>query len=112
MDKKDNFKSYEKGTIRLKSLEEFNQVCEEFEGQVVSPGGAAAMLHVSRAYIHQLEKDKRIRAYRFSSEDIDDTSLSRAIRILIGRPKYQDYIYIPIVDLEEYQASIRKKSKQ
>ncbi len=56
MDKKKNFKSCEGGTIKLNSFDEFNQVCEEFEGQVVSPGGAAGRLDVSRAYIINLKK--------------------------------------------------------
>jgi len=106
--KKNKFKYMkERGTINLKSFDEFNQVCEEFKGQVVSPGGAAGMLHVSRAYIHQLEKEKRIRAFRFSQDDFDE-KLTHVIRVLLNRT-HGEYIYIPIVDLEEYQASVRKK---
>lgn len=110
MDKKDNFKSQKKGTIRLKSLDEFNQVCEEFEGKVISPGGAADMLHVSRAYIHQLEKEKRIRAYRFSYNDLDNSNLSLALRILLNR-KRGVYIYIPVVDLEVIQKEMKKRKE-
>jgi hypothetical protein len=110
MDKKDNFKSYEKGTIVLKTFDDFNKVCEEFEGQVISPGGAADMLHVSRAYIHQLEKEKRIRAYRFSYDDSDKT-LTRALRIILNRSRGA-YIYIPVVDLKEIKEEMKRKREE
>jgi hypothetical protein len=111
MGKKAKFKSYEKkGTIQLKSFEEFNQVCEEFKGQVVSPGGAADTLHVSRAYIHQLEKEKRIRAYRFSYDD-KDSKLTHALRVLLNRT-HGVYIYIPCIDIEEIKEEMRIKREE
>ena len=62
------------GTIWLKSLEEYKKVTEYFNGNMTSPGTAAARLGVSRAMIHQLEKEGTIRAYRILVRDIDPES--------------------------------------
>jgi hypothetical protein len=77
MDEKREKKNWGKGTIICKSMEEFDKYYDEFKGQMVSPGSAASRLGVSRAYINQLEKEGRIRAYRIWQEDItwDDLPL-------------------------------------
>lgn len=98
-----------KGTIRVNTMDEFNKIAESFDWQVVSPGGAAGMLHVSRAYIHQLEKNERIRAYRLDV-NFDKTGLPKIIQLLITPPKYRDFILIPIVDLDDYQREMKMKS--
>jgi len=104
-------KSLEKGTIRFDTYEEFDQACKDLDWQVVSPGGAANMLHVSRAYIHQLEKDKRIRALRVRYDKISNKNFSRTLRLLITPPKYWDYIFIPVVDVEEIKEEMERRKK-
>ena len=89
----------EGGTIYL-TFEEFDKVFDYFEGQMVSPGGAAGMLRVSRAMIHQLEKDGRIRAYRINVNDKALENIPRHLRLFI-RQKDQ-YIWIPVDDLVKH----------
>lgn len=102
----------EKGTIRIHSYEELDSVAETFkEKGLLTPGGAAGMLGVSRAYIHQLEKDKRIRAYRLKEEELDKKHLPLTWRLLLIRPRTEDYILIPVVDLEEYEEEMKQKGK-
>lgn len=99
------------GTLRVKTMEELNEALKQLDWQVLSPGGAASMLGVSRAYIHQLEKNKRIRAYRLKT-NFDKKGLSNIIQLLISSSKGADYIYIPIVDLEEYRKESKPKAKK
>jgi hypothetical protein len=104
-----------KGTIRLRSFEELDSVEDTFmEKGLVSPGGAAGMLNVSRAYIHQLEKNKRIRAYRIKEETLqrDTKGLPLIWRLLVLTQRRGDYIWIPVVDLEEYRNEIERKRKK
>ena len=106
-------KYLKKGTIRLKSIEELDLAHESFKGKsAVSPGGAAGMLGVSRAYIHQLEKEKRIRAFRIKEGKIDLRGLPFHYKLMFLVSMKQDYIFIPVVDLEEYQEEMRKKRKK
>jgi|WetSurMetagenome_2_1015567.scaffolds.fasta_scaffold509064_1 hypothetical protein len=97
-----------KGTIMVKTVEELNEIAEKFNWQVVSPGGAANMLGVSRAYIHQLEKNGLIRAYRMDS-NFNKKGISKIIQLLINTNR-KFYIYIPVEDIEKIKAE-RKKTK-
>jgi hypothetical protein len=63
----------------------------EFEGRVVSPGGAAMLLGLSRKTIHTLCKRGELRAYR------SDDEASR------GLPRW---VYIPIVDVRDYATKV------
>jgi excisionase family DNA binding protein len=56
-------------------------------GRLVSPGGAAALLGVSRQTIHTLLKRGELRAFRSDDEAYRDM------------PKW---VYIPLDDVEEY----------
>jgi hypothetical protein len=98
-----------KGTIYLKNLEEFEKVSEYFKGQLVSPGGAAGHLGVSRAMIHQLERDGKIRAYRFVVESEDWENYSFHLKLLLPRKSLT--IWIPIEDLNKYAQTVRKRQK-
>lgn len=89
----------EGGTIPV-TFEDFDKVFDYFEGHVVSPGGAAAMLGVSRAMIHQLEKDGRIRAYRVDVNDKSLKGVPNSLRLFIGQK--DQYIWIPVIDLVKY----------
>jgi hypothetical protein len=103
-------KFIEKGTIRIHSFGELNTIVDEFkERGLVSPGDAAALLHVNPSYVHQLEKDKRIRVYRLKATELNKKELPIVVRLLIVTPRQEDYIFIPVVDLEDYKEEIKKK---
>lgn len=109
MDEREEKKKWGKGTIVLESMKAFDKIFDDFKGQMVSPGGAAGMLGVSRAYIHQLEKDGKIRAYRIWQEDVDWDSLPLKWRLFL---KVKDvYIYIPMEDIEKVRKEMIKKAK-
>lgn len=95
----------EGGTIHL-TFEEFDKVFDYFEGQMVSPGGASGMLRVSRAMIHQLEKDGRIRAYRISVNDKTLKYIPRYLRLFIQQK--DQYIWVPVDDLVKYAQEVGK----
>lgn len=79
----------EGGDPRLRAL------FEEFNGQMVSPGGAAALLGVSRSTIATLSKRGRIRVYR-STDDVGG-------RFVTWGPKW---VYIPLIDLKRYAEDV------
>jgi hypothetical protein len=60
---------------------------EEFGGRMVSPGGAAALLGLSRQTIHTLCKRGEVRAFRSDEEEVRDL------------PKW---VYIPLDDIYSY----------
>jgi hypothetical protein len=97
------------GTIWLKNVDEFHKVVDYYEGHMVSPGGAAGMLKVSRAMIHQLEREGRIRAYRviITKEDWGD-AIPLYLRLIASRK--DQYIYIPVDDLVKYAEAVGRKN--
>ena len=93
------------GTIWLRNIQEFRDIADYFEGQVVSPGGAAGMLGVSRAMINHLEKEGKIRVYRFIVKD--DEALEEEpfyVRVLFGIKG--QYAWIPVEDIKKYALSV------
>ena len=99
-----------KGTIWLNSLIEFEEVMKEFEGELLSPSAAAAEIGISRARIHQMEMEGKIRAYRFKSEFFESDQFSTELRkapfwlvaMFNGSLKSRS-IYIPKIDLLVFQ---------
>ena len=71
----------------------------EFEWQMVSPGGAANLLGVSRQRVHQFIRDGRLRCFR--SED-ERTKLG-PITLHYGGPRWA---YIPMDDVDRLAASL------
>lgn len=109
MDEIEEKKKWGKGTIVLESMKDFDVIFDKFKGKMVSPGGAAGRLGVSRAYIHQLEKEGKIRAYRIWQEDVDWDSIPLKWRLFL---KVKDvYIYIPDEDIEKVRKEMIKKAK-
>lgn len=102
-------KNWGKGTIVLDSMEKFEEIFDKFKGQMVSPGGAAGALGVSRAYIHQLEKEGKIRAYRIWHEDIEWDSLPVWMKLMVA--KKDVYIYIPDEDIKRIKKEMIKKAE-
>ncbi len=76
--------------------EDLRRIFEEFDGHLVSPGGAAALLGVSRKTVHTLGKRGRLRL--FEGPDI------RHARGLISEgPRW---VYIPLVDVAKYAQEV------
>ncbi len=97
------------GTILVNTMDELSKILDAFDHQMISPGGAAQFLGVSRAYIHQLEKEKKIRAYRILDEHIKWDSLPSWARLLAV--KRAAYIYIPMEDLKEVKREMIEKAE-
>jgi hypothetical protein len=108
LDEKEEKKEWGKGTIVLNSMEEFDKIFDKFRGQMISPGGAADMLGVSRAYIHQLEREGKIRAYRIWHDTVDWDELPLKWRLFTKVTGV--YIYIPVEDLEKVKKEMIKKA--
>jgi hypothetical protein len=66
---------------------------EEFHGQLVSPGGAAALLGVSRKTIYTLGQRGKLRVYHGPEQG----------RIIKSGPKWT---YIPLVDVAAYAKQV------
>jgi len=62
---------------------------DKYGGRLVSPGGAAALLGLSRQTIHTLLKRGELRAFRSDEQD----------ELMRDRPKW---VYIPLDDIEAY----------
>jgi hypothetical protein len=62
---------------------------DKYGGRLISPGGAAALLGLSRQTIHTLLKRGELRAFR--SDEYDDR--------MRDTPKW---VYIPLDDVEAY----------
>ena len=103
-------KQWGKGTIVLNSMEEFDKIFDQFKGRMLSPGGAAGSLGVSRAYIHQLEREGKIRAYRIWHEDIGWDGLPLRWKPFIAAKDV--YIYIPEEDIEKVRKEMIKKAEE
>ena len=86
------------------------KVLEEFNYKMVSPGGAAGKLHVSRSYVHQLEREGKIRVYRVWDEDLDWDDLPLWVKIIT--PRKGMYIMIPEEDIEKIKKERIEKAKE
>jgi excisionase family DNA binding protein len=74
---------------------ELRRLFERFNGQLVSPGGAAALLGVSRSTVATLTKRGKLRAFR---SDGDDRG-----RLVNWGPKW---VFIPLIDLKRYAEQV------
>ncbi len=97
------------GTIWLKSMKEFQDVCDYFQSAVVSPGGAADMLGVSRAMINHLEKQGKIRVFRFIPIDDELDDEPYWVRVLWGVKGA--YAWIPIADIVKYAKEVGRGNR-
>lgn len=97
-------------TVVCKNQKEFDKVLEEFNYQMVSPGGAADKLHVSRSYIHQLEREGKLRVYRVWDEDLAWDDLPLWVKVIT--PRRDMYIMIPTEDIEKLRKEKLKKAEE
>ena len=72
---------------------------EKFEGQMVSPGGAAHLLGVSRSTIATLIKREKLRVFRSDEED----SWKRGPLSFNPGPRW---VYIPLIDVKRYAEEV------
>ena len=66
---------------------------DKYDGRLVSPGGAAALLGVSRQTVHTLLKRGQLRAFRSDEEEYDT-------------PKW---VYIPLDDIYAYGERVGRR---
>ena len=71
--------------------EKLARLFAEFDGRLVSPGGAAQLLGLSRKTIYTLCAREELRAYR--SDECADRDTPR-------------WVYIPIVDVRDYAVKV------
>lgn len=103
-------KNWGKGTVMFDSWEEFKEKIADNSDGIVSPGGAAAMLGVSRAYISQLEKEGKITVYRIWHSEIDWDSVSFWVKAMI--PKKEIYGFITREEVERVREEMLRKAKE
>ncbi len=109
LDSRKERKEIEKGSIWLKSYDEYKKMSEAYDGRIVKPIIAAKMLGVSRTMIFQLENQGKIRAYRLAFTDEIWRDIPVFLKPLITRS--DTYIWIPLADLEKYAEARGRKLK-
>jgi hypothetical protein len=72
------------------------ELFEKFNAQMVSPGGAAALLGLSRKTIHTLGEQGKLRVYRSADDE----------KGRFGSVQGPKWVFIPIVDLREYAKQV------
>jgi hypothetical protein len=76
--------------------EHLQRIFEEFDGRLVSPGGAAALLGVSRKTVHTLGKRGRLRVF-------EGPDIRHAGGLISEGPRW---VYIPLVDVAKYAEEV------
>lgn len=72
--------------------EDLHALFERFDGRLTSPGGAAALLGVSRSTIHTLGKRGRLRVF-------EGPEIRHAGGLITEGPRW---VYIPLEDVARY----------
>lgn len=85
--------------------EKLAALMDEFEGRLVSPGGAAALLGVSRKTIHTLCTRRVLRTF---SSDVADESWGPFGMLTTEGPRW---IYIPLEDVHRYAARTDRETE-
>ena len=111
------------GTIWLDSWDDYEKVAEKLEGDLLSPGGASARVGISRARVHQLENEGKIRVYRiksdeakFSEDEIKDfyemVPFWARPFVNIKQPKFDSFVFVDMPSLESYMKTQGRKEKK
>lgn len=77
---------------------ELQELFERFDGRLVSPGGAAALLGVSRKTVHTLGKRGRLRVF-------EGPGIKHARGLISEGPRW---VYIPLVDVAKYAEEVAR----
>jgi hypothetical protein len=99
-----------KGTVLFNSWEEFKEKVADHSGGIVSPGGAASMLGVSRSYLSQLEKEGKITVYRIWHTDIDWKTVPFWIKAMV--PKKEIYAFITVDEVERVRDEMIRTAEE
>jgi hypothetical protein len=75
---------------------ELLELFERFAGRLISPGGAAALLGVSRKTVHTLGKRGRLRVFT-------GPEIKHAKGLISEGPRW---VYIPLEDVEAYAREV------
>lgn len=79
-----------------KYREQLQALFEEFDGRLISPGGAAGLLGVSRKTVHELGRRGRLRMFRGPDE-------KHAKGLIDSGPRW---VYIPLEDIAAYAEEV------
>ena len=79
-------------------MHELHELFDRFQGRLISPGGAAGLLGVSRKTIHTLGERGRLRMFR-GPDDIHGKGILKAN----GGPRW---VYIPMDDIVKYAEDV------
>lgn len=100
------------GTVWLSSWDDFKKVAEELDGDLLSPGNASQAVGVTRARVHQLEAEAKIRVFRIKNDkpffEEDEIKAVRKLVPFWARPfinlktKGVDYVFVDMNSLYTY----------
>lgn len=110
------------GTIWLKSWDDYEKIAIKLNGDLLSPGGASARVGISRARVHQLENEGKIRVYRIKTDKFDFTEEEiREVYKMVPfwarpflnfkQPKVDSCVFVDMPSLENYMKSQGRKEK-
>jgi len=111
------------GTKELKSWDDFKKIAEELEGDLLSPGNASQAVGITRARIHQLEAEAKIRVFRIKNDkpywEDDEIDAVRKLLPFWIRPfvnfrevKDKDYVFVDMNSLYTYMKNHSRKERK
>lgn len=83
----------------------FDAICQHI-GPSVSPGGAAMLVHATRAAVYRRMKAGKLTAFMFQAPE-ENEGLPRWLRILREDPR--PICYIPVSECKAWAAELEKK---
>jgi hypothetical protein len=86
-------------TVKDEGDPQLTKLYEEFQGKLISPGGAAGLLGLSRKTIHTLGERGTIRVFRS-----DDEARGR-----LGVSYGPKWVLIPLIDLKAYAERVGRE---
>lgn len=113
-----------KGTVWLESWKDYEKVADKCNGNLLSPGGAAARVGISRSRVHQLEAEGRITVYRIKTEELEITEedfkeilkdfplwIRPFVALKKPKPKAACVVLVDMDSLERYMKSQGREKK-
>jgi hypothetical protein len=110
------------GTVWLKSWDDFKNIAEEVEGDLLSPGNASQAVGITRARVHQLEAEAKIRVFRIKNDkpffEEDEIKAVRELVPFWARPfinlktKGIDYVFVDMNSLYTYMKTFSRKEQR
>lgn len=86
------------------------EICR-YIGPTVSPGGACALAHVTRAGVHKRMKDGKLTAFWFySNEKQNEPPLPFVLRLF--QPRHTAFVYIPVSECRAWGELVAAKYKR